>query len=81
MVRHLYVIVSVVVKIQHAVQLAIHGDSQIFSVLDSFAECLSRVLFHLDIVKFPKIGEPFDKLCGVVLVELDVGEVHLEDGR
>ena len=28
----------------------------------------------------PKIGEPFDKLCGVVLVELDVGEVHLEDG-
>lgn len=26
----------------------------------------------------PEVGEPFDELRGVVLVELDVGEVHLE---
>ena len=29
----------------------------------------------------PKVWEPFDQLGGVVLVELDVREVHLEDGR
>ena len=28
----------------------------------------------------PKVWEPFDQLGGVVLVELDVREVHLEDG-
>ena len=34
----------------------------------------------IDDKDLPKIGEPFDKLGGVVLVELDVREVHLEDG-
>lgn len=29
----------------------------------------------------PEVGEPLDQLGGVVLVELDVREVHLEDGR
>ena len=28
----------------------------------------------------PKVGEPFHELGRVVLVELDVREVHLEDG-
>ena len=28
----------------------------------------------------PEVGEPLDQLGGVVLVELDVGEVHLDDG-
>ena len=28
----------------------------------------------------PEVGEPLDQLRRVVLVELDVGEVHLEDG-
>ena len=28
----------------------------------------------------PEVGEPLDELGGVVLVELDVGEVHLDDG-
>ena len=43
--------------------------------------CGIRFVSELMIDKdLPKIGEPFDKLGGVVLVELDVGEVHLEDG-
>ncbi|KAK1132538.1 hypothetical protein K0M31_013921 [Melipona bicolor] len=29
----------------------------------------------------PEVGEPLDELRGVVLIEPDVGEVHLEDGR
>ena len=29
----------------------------------------------------PKVGEPFDQLRRVVLVELDVGKVHLQNGR
>lgn len=28
----------------------------------------------------PKIGEPFDQLCGIVLIEFDIGEVHFEYG-
>ena len=28
----------------------------------------------------PEVREPLDQLGGVVLVELDVGEVHLDDG-
>ena len=31
--------------------------------------------------RLPEVGEPLDELGGVVLVELDVWEVHLEDGR
>ena len=30
--------------------------------------------------RLPEVGEPLDELGGVVLVELDVGEVHLDDG-
>jgi len=75
------VIVSVVVKVQYSVQLAVNRDSQIFGILDTFAESLSGILFHLDVIKFPKIGEPLHQLGGVVLVELDVREVHLQDGR
>jgi hypothetical protein len=29
----------------------------------------------------PEVGEPFDQLCRVVLVELDVRKVHLQHGR
>lgn len=29
----------------------------------------------------PEVGEPLDQLCRIVLVEFDVWEVHLENGR
>lgn len=32
-------------------------------------------------IDLPKVGEPFDQLRRVVLVELDVGKVHLQNGR
>lgn len=37
--------------------------------------------FMLILSHLPEIGEPFDELGRVVLVELDVWEVHLEHGR
>lgn len=33
------------------------------------------------VLDLPEIGEPFDELGRVVLVEFDVGEVHLEHRR
>lgn len=35
----------------------------------------------MNVCDSPEVGEPFDQLSGVVLVEPDVREVHLEDGR
>lgn len=29
----------------------------------------------------PEVGEPLDQLRCIVFIELDVGEVHLKDGR
>lgn len=31
-------------------------------------------------VNLPKVGEPFDQLRRVVLVKLDIGKVHFQDG-
>ena len=50
---HLNVVVSVVVKVEDSVQLTLHGDVKVLPVLDSLAESLSGVFFHLDVVKFP----------------------------
>ena len=46
-------VVSVVVKVEDSVQFTLHGDVQVLAVLDSLAESLSGVFFHLDVVKFP----------------------------
>lgn len=46
-------IVSVVVKVEHSVQLTLHGDVQVLGVLDPLAERLPGVLFHLDVVELP----------------------------
>lgn len=35
-----------------------------------------RIVYHS-----PEVGEPLDQLRCIVFVELDVGEVHLKDGR
>ena len=52
-VTHLNVVVSVVVKVEDPVQLALHGHMEILRVLDSLAESLPRVFFHLDVVELP----------------------------
>ena len=46
-------VVSVVVKVENPVQLALHGDVKILRVLDSLAESLPGVLLHLDVVELP----------------------------
>lgn len=81
MVGNLNVVVSVVVEVEDPVQLAVHGHSEVLRVLDALTQCLPGVLLHLDVVELPEIGEPLDQLGGVVLVELDVREIHLKDGR
>ena len=47
-------VVSVVVKVEDPVELAVNGDVDVLSVLDSLAQRLSGVLFHLDVVKLPE---------------------------
>ena len=46
-------VISVVVKVEDPVELAVNGDVDVLSVLDSLAQRLSGVLFHLDVVKLP----------------------------
>ena len=53
---HLNVVVSVVVKVENPVELALHGDMEIIRVLDSLAERLPGVLLHLDVVELPGIS-------------------------
>ena len=50
---YLNVVVSVVVKVENSVELALHRDMKIIGVLDSLAECLPGVFFHLDVVELP----------------------------
>ena len=40
---------------------------------------LTILVIYLD--DLPKVGEPFDQLSGVILVEFDVGKVHLQNSR
>lgn len=49
---YLDVIVSVVVQIQHPVELRIAPNVQIVSVFHPFGHRLSCILFHLDVVEF-----------------------------
>ena len=39
-----------------------------------------NIIFQSFKEELPEVGEPLDELGGVVLVELDVREVHLDDG-
>ena len=39
-----------------------------------------NIIFQSFKKELPEVGEPLDELGGVVLVELDVREVHLDDG-
>lgn len=78
---HLDMIIPIVVQVENAVDFAVVAHVDVVHVLHAFADRLAGVLLHLNVVEFPEVGEPLDQLGGVVLVELDVREVHLEDGR
>jgi len=78
--RNLDVVVAVVVEVEDAEELRVGRNVDVLGVEEAFAEQLPAVLFHLDVIEFPEVGEPLDELSGVVLVELDVGEEGLEDG-
>lgn len=74
-------IIPIIVQVENAVDFAVVAHVDVVHVLHAFADRLAGVLLHLNVVEFPEVGEPLDQLGGVVLVELDVREVHLEDGR
>lgn len=78
---HLDMIIPIVVQVEDTVDFAVVAHMDVVHVLHAFANRLPSVLLHLNVVEFPEVGEPLDQLGGVVLVELDVREVHLEDGR
>lgn len=48
---YLYVVVPVVVKVQHTINLRIPGHVELVCTLNTFADCLPRVLLHLNIVE------------------------------
>lgn len=77
----LEMIVAVVVEVKYPDQLSVCCHYQVLRVLDTFAKRLSSVLLHLDVVKLPEIGEPFDELRRIVLVKLDIREEGFKHGR
>lgn len=54
MLRQTYVdvVIAVVVEIKDPKQFGVVAHVNLFGVLDAFAEGLSRVLFHLDVIEF-----------------------------
>ena len=50
---HLNVVVSVVVEVEHPVELGVESNPQVVGVLDPFAQRLPCVLLHLDVVELP----------------------------
>jgi hypothetical protein len=53
MAAYLNVIIAIVMQIKHTINFTIHTDVNVIDAFDAFAYCLSRVLLHLNVVKFP----------------------------
>ena len=47
-------VVSVVMKVKNSVELTVDGHADVLGILDSLTESLSRILFHLDVIKLPE---------------------------
>lgn len=67
-------VISVVVQVETSDDVMFHIDCDVISALYSFADSLAGKLLHLNVIEFPKVGEPLDELGGIVLIELDVWE-------
>jgi hypothetical protein len=52
-INYLDVIVPVVVQVDDPVELAVHVDVDLVRTVETFAQGLSRVLLHLNVVEFP----------------------------
>lgn len=57
MAAYLNVIIAIVMQIKHTVNFTIHVDVNVVDALDTFADSLSGVLLHLNVVKFPAKSE------------------------
>jgi hypothetical protein len=53
MAAYLNVIIAIVMQIQHTVNLTVHRNVDVVDAFDTFADRLSGVLLHLNVVKFP----------------------------
>lgn len=53
MAAYLNVVIAIVMQIEYSVNFTIHVDVNVVDALDTFADSLSGVLLHLNVVKFP----------------------------
>lgn len=53
MAAYLNVIIAIVMQVKHTVNFTVHADVNVVHTLNTFADRLSGVLLHLNVVKFP----------------------------
>lgn len=46
-------IISVVMKVENSVKLGVSSHVEVLGRLQTFADCLTSVFLHLDVVEFP----------------------------
>lgn len=59
---YLNVVITVVVKIENPVDFWVAPNSEVFDVLYTLRNCLSRVFLHLDVVELPEMTEENTRL-------------------
>lgn len=68
---HLNVVIPVVVKVEHSIQLWISGNVDVLRCLQAFTNRLSGVFLHLDVVEFPVTKENIKLLHVKILHTVD----------
>ena len=51
LIAYIDVIIAIIVQIKNSEEFRVGADLYFFCILDSFAEGLSRILLHLDVIK------------------------------
>lgn len=67
-VPYLNVVITVVVEIEHPVDLGVTTDLEILDVFNALRDGLSRVLFHLDVVELPETRKHDQSVRNVSIV-------------
>lgn len=53
MAAYLNVIIAIVMQVKHTVDFTVHVYLDVIHTLDTFADRLTGILLHLNVVKFP----------------------------
>jgi hypothetical protein len=54
MAAYLNVIIAIVMQVKHTVNFTIHVNVNVIDTFDTFADRLTGVFLHLNVVKFPE---------------------------